>query len=251
VLGYRNPLGNSDGDLVARLPVSGATITTPVRSETELGEVLGQLCPEATFEQAEIHEIYVELGRLHGCWSAEQTRLDIAPLQLALNTIGKNLGTVADTLQPPQTGLYEIDDIAIVSRLTAILAANPEIGSQQRAEDLIVSFQRDAARIANACQIAAVDFGWADGKAGRPKLRWHDDFTRLLLAIAHRGGIKPKLGKDRITGVRTGWLVTAARLLETFFDPAMRSSEAEACGKRLDRSRRTIKQQNGQNPSLT
>lgn len=235
---------------MARLPVSGATISSLVRSETELGEVLGQLCPEVTFEKVENHDIYVELGRLHGLWSSEQSRLHVAPLQLALNTIGKNLGMVANTLRPPQTGLCEIDDIAIVSQLKAILAANPEIGSQQRAEDLIMSLQKDAATVADACRIAAVDFSWADGKAGRPKLQWYDDFTNLLFAIARRGGIKPKLGKDRITGVRTGWLVTAAQQLETFFDPAMRSPEAEACGKRLDRSRRTIKQQIGQKPSL-
>jgi hypothetical protein len=125
-------------------------------------------------------------------------RLDIAPLQAALTAIGKSLDKIEKTFAARQTGLREIHDIQIVSQLAKILAVNPEIGSQQRADDLIASFQRDAARIGDACRIAAIDFGWADGKAGRPKLQWYDDFTALLLKIARRGGVKPRFGKDQV-----------------------------------------------------
>lgn len=235
---------------MARLPASGVTIATPLRNEAELGDVLARLCPEVTFEKAQIRNIYSKLGRLHGLGSAERSRLDIAPLEAALRAIGSSLETIASTLSAHQTGLREIRDIKIVSQLATILAVNPEIGSRQRADELIASFQRDAARMAQACRIAAAGFSWDVGKAGRPKLHWYDDFTGLLLEIAQRGGIKPKLGKDRITGVRTGWLLGAAQELETFFDPAMRSPDAEACAKRLERARKARKQQIRQNPSL-
>jgi hypothetical protein len=211
--------------------------------------VLEQLCPEVSFDKIQIHKIYIEIGRLHGRWSAEQSRLDIAPLESRLNAIARSLDTIVNTLNAHQTGFREIHDIKIVSQLAKILSANPEIDSRQRADELIASFQKDAAKISDACRIAAADFGWDVGKGGRPKLDWYDDFTSLLVEIARKGAIKPRLGKDRITGVRTGWLLRAARELETFFDPEMRSPDAEACGKRLERSRRTIKQQVGQNPS--
>jgi hypothetical protein len=68
-------------------------------------------------------------------------------------------------------------------------------------------------------------------------LSWYDDFKTLLFKIARSGGAEPSLGKDRITSERTGWLVEAAQKLEMFFDPAMRSPDAESCGKRLERAK--------------
>jgi len=58
-------LENFSGYLMARLPVSGVTISAPLRSEWELGEVLEQLCPEVSFDKIQIHKIYIDIGRLH------------------------------------------------------------------------------------------------------------------------------------------------------------------------------------------
>jgi hypothetical protein len=55
--------------------------------------------------------------------------------------------------------------------------------------------------------------------------------------IAVEAGIKPSLYKDRISNERGGWLPDAALALETFLHPDMRSSGAEARGKRLDRNK--------------
>ena len=83
---------------------------------------------------------------------------------------------------------------------------------------------------------------------GRAPLRWYDEFTALLLNIAEKAGVEPSLGKDRITRTRTGWLFEAAQALEAFLDPYMRSLSGEACGKRLERSRRRLAKAHRQNP---
>jgi hypothetical protein len=130
-----------------------------------------------------------------------------------------------------------------------ILALDPEVGSRQQADKLIASFRGDAAKLAHACLVVAHDLKQRVGKDGRPPAGWHDDFTSLLLAIAEAGGLEPQLLKDRITGLRHGWLLDAAQALEAFLDPQMRSPSAEACGKRLERSKTRLKQKHRQNPS--
>jgi hypothetical protein len=97
--------------------------------------------------------------------------------------------------------------------------------------------------------VSARDLKQRVGKSGRPQSDWYDDFTRLLLDIAHKAGVKPRLSKDRSFGTRAGWLLDAAQTLETFLDPQMRSPSAEACGKRLERANKNLKQQPGQNLS--
>jgi hypothetical protein len=82
---------------------------------------------------------------------------------------------------------------------------------------------------------------------GRPVLDWYDDFTALLLDIANMAGVKPTMRKDRISGVRSGWLFEAAQALEPFLYPDMRSPSAEACGTRLERSMRRLRQRARQN----
>jgi hypothetical protein len=86
--------------------------------------------------------------------------------------------------------------------------------------------------------VAYADLNQKALNEGRAPLRWYDEFTALLLKIAEKAGVDPSLGKDRITRTRTGWLFEAAQALEAFLDPYMRSPSAEACGKRLERSRK-------------
>jgi hypothetical protein len=78
---------------------------------------------------------------------------------------------------------------------------------------------------------------------------WYDEFTALLLEVADTAGVEPRLGKDGISGAWVGWLLGAAQALEAFLDPQMRSPSAEACGKRLERSKKRLKQKHRQNPT--
>jgi hypothetical protein len=234
---------------MARLPTSGSTVATPLRTEADLGTVLSKLCPDGKFSASYKKAIYGRLGPIIGQWSAEDNRPDVAPLAKTFTATGKELKKLAKILSGHETGLRETRDIAIVSQLVTILARDPEIGSRQQADKLIASFRGDAAKVAHACLVAARDLKQTIGKIGRPQSEWHDQFTALLLEIAETAAVEPRLSKDRISDARKGWLLDAALALETFLDPQMRSPSAEACGKRLERSKTRLKQTHGQNPS--
>ena len=113
---------------------------------------------------------------------------------------------------------------------------------------MIASLRTDAAKVAHACWFAASELKTRVGKDGRPRLEWYDEFTALLLEVAETAGVEPRLNKDRISGERGGWLLDAAQLIETFLDLKMRSPSAEACGKRLERTKTRLKQKHRQNP---
>jgi hypothetical protein len=211
--------------------------------------VLAQLCPDGKFSESDITEFYARLKEIIGQWSAEDNRLDIAPLAQTFTAMGKELKKVAEILRGHETGLHEIHDIAVVSQLAMILALDPEVGSRQQADNLIASFQGDAAKLADACLVAARDLKRTVGKSGRPLPEWYDEFTALLLAVAETAGVEPRLGKNGISGAWVGWLLNAAQALEAFLDPQMRSPSAEACGKRLVRSKTRLRQKHRQNPT--
>src|SRR6266481_5799856 len=221
----------------------------PIAHATILANVLAQLCPEAKFSESDISEFYRRLARIIGQWSAEDDRLDIAPLVKTITAMGKELKKVAEILSGHETGFHEIHEIAIVSQLAMILAQDPEVGSRPQADKLISSFRGDAAKLAHACLVAAHDLKQTVGESGRPQAEWHDEFVALLLEVAETARVEPRLSKDRISGGRVGWLLDAAQALEAFLDPQMRSPSAEACGKRLERSKMRLKQRHRQNPS--
>ena len=211
--------------------------------------MLIELCPDAQFSASDMGAVHGRLGRIIGRRSAEDNRLDIAPLAKTFTAVSRELQKVADMLSGHETGLHEIHDIEIVSQLISILALDPEVGSRRQADELIASFRGDAAKLAHACLVAAHDLKQTVGESGRPQAEGYDEFTTLLLEIAEKAGVEPRLRKDRISGARTGWLLDAAQALETFLDPRMRSPSAEACGKRLERSKTRLKQTQRQNPS--
>lgn len=234
---------------MARLPTSGATVATPVRGKAYLRKVLIELCPDAQFRTSDTNEFYRRLGEIIGLWSAEEDRLDIAPLIKTFEAMSKELNKAGKILSGHETGIREVRDTEIVSQLATILELDPEVGSRQQAENLIASFRVDAAKLAHACLVTARDLKLTVvGKSGAPSQDWHVEFTALLLQIAKIAGIEPRLSKDRISGSRGGWLQDAAQALEALLNPKMRSPTAEACGKRLERSKTRLKQMHRQNP---
>jgi hypothetical protein len=226
---------------MARVPTSGATTVTPNRTEAELRKVLGELCPEAEFSASSVKNFYRRLGAIIGRWSAEQNRLNSLSVARALTAISKNVAAAAGTLSAHQTGMHESRDIEVVSQLKIVLIADPEVGSLQKADE-IISSREDPTKLAEACLIAARNLKNQVGKSGRPQADWHDDFTALLYDIAKKSGTQPNLSKHRSTGKRGGWLFDAARRLESFLDQKMVTGGEEATGTRLDRSKRRLKQ---------
>jgi hypothetical protein len=114
---------------------------------------------------------------------------------------------------------------------------DPEIGSLAR--DRLTSFRRDANSISHACLNAAFDLPSGAEKRGRRAKDWYHSFAALLLSIAMDAGISPTLYKDRQSEHESpkGWMLDAARELETFLPTAMCSPSDVARYKRLERSK--------------
>jgi hypothetical protein len=230
-----------------KLPTRGASIATPRRDERELKLALIELGVGGAFDDSAIHELYLRIAKIHGAWLSEQEAAGVSPVAKALRSIGRNLIDASEFLSGQETGLRTHIEIEATSQAARILALDPSVRSLTKARVLISAFQLEAARIGYACTVAYADLNLKAANEGRAPLLWYDEFTALLLDIADKAGVEPALGKDRMSGARTGWLFKAAQALECFLDPFMRSPSAEACGKRLERSKRRLAQPKRQN----
>jgi hypothetical protein len=231
---------------MTRLPTRGSTVASPSREGAALHASLVGLGVGDFFDEGSCHELYLRLARIVGRWTAEEERLESSSIVNALISTGKHLDEIARMLAGHETGLQCSGDMEMVSQLAEYMALDPTVGSIVRAKQLFASFRHDAARIAHTSLVAAADLSSRPGERGRPRLGWYDDFTELLLKIARKAAVEPSSRKDRKTRERSGWLFDAALALETFLHPHMRSPSAEACGQRLDRSRRRLRQRTRQ-----
>jgi len=228
---------------MSRRPRRGSSIVLPCRDEDELKLVLSNLHIGQALDPVLVHDWYYRLGEIIGLWFSEEERKQEArPVEKALLSTAKNLTEVSKLLSGHETGFRTGVEIAVASETAKYLALDPAVGSLAEAQKLVSSFQRDAARIAHVALVAYTALADQSAGRGRPALGWYDDFTALLLDMAKKGGIEPTLRKDRISGARGGWLFEAAQALESFLFPHMRSQSPEACGKRLERSRRRLRE---------
>ena len=231
-----------------RLAKRGASLLTPRRTEGDLKTALCELGVASRFDDAAIHNSYVRIAQVCGSWFSEQEATKSSPVSKALRSTGKILLEASQLFSGHETGLRTRVEIEVTSQVAGILALDPSVGSVGDAKTLISRFQEEAAKIGHACMVAYADLNRKAADEGRAPLLWYDEFTALLLDIAAKAEVDPTLGKDRITSARTGWLFEAARALEPFLFKFMRSPSAEACGKRLERSRRRLNRLKRQNP---
>jgi hypothetical protein len=234
---------------MARLPTGGAAICSPRREEGDLKRVLSDLGLAHVLDDTAVHHLYLKIGAILGRWQSERDRLEVSLVAKTLLSTAKNLGEASSLLSGHETGLRRSLEMAVTSQVAKYLALDPTVGSFPKAQALITTFQRDAARIAHVCMVARAALPDGPDKRGRRSLDWYDEFVALLLELADKAGVTPTLRKDRVTGVRSGWLLDAARTLETFLYPPMHSRTAEACGKRLERSRRRLQHAGRHNSS--
>jgi hypothetical protein len=230
---------------MARLSDSGASIATPLKDEGVLHLVLSDLGAHG-FDPAAVHELYVKLSIIIGLWLSEQNRVEVVPVAKALLAAAKSLNEASSVLGGLEEGFHSDIEIAVASRAAQTLALDPTVGSLRKAQEIICLFRQDAARIAHVCMVARADLPDRPDESGRRVLDWYDDFTALLLDLASKAdGARTRWrGRDR---VRIGWLLEAAQALEPFLYREMRSPSAEACGKRLQRSRKRLRRAKGQN----
>jgi hypothetical protein len=232
---------------MSRLPKSGAWIVSPVRDEDVLGRALSDLRLARAVGPATIHDTYLKLGQIIGQWMSEQQQLEVSTVARSLLSTSRSLNDACVVLGGIETGIHTDLEIAVASRIAHYLALEPGVDSIVEARALISSFRQQALRIAHVCMVARADLP-EDGpqRRGRPALDWYDDFTALLLHLADKAGVEPTFQKDRTSGQRTGWLVEAAQALESFLWQEMRSPSHEARGKRLERSRRRLRDRHRQ-----
>ena len=231
-----------------RLLSSGASIVLPFRDEGELKRALFDLHVSQSLDPAVIHDVYGKLGLIIGEWFSERAeRIEASPIAKALLSTAKHLSAASRLLSGHETGFRTSVEIGVTSETARYLALDPTVGSQAQAQEIVSTFQQEAARIAHVSLVAYAALADQSADRGRPALEWYDDFTALLLEIAVKADVEPTLRKDRITGARSGWLFEAAQALESFLYPEMRSPSAEACGTRLDRSKRRLRRRTRQN----
>jgi hypothetical protein len=224
---------------------------TPCREESELKRVLSELCRGSIFDDAAVHQYYMTLASLIGGWLSERARLETVPVKNALLTMAKNLGEASALLSGLETGVRTDIEIAVASRVQNLMALNPTIGSRDSARAILGSFRRDAVSISHTCMVAAADLPSLPEKRGRKTKDWYDSFTTLLLSIAEKAGFRPTLYKDREAKGEppAGWLLDAARELETFLPAEMRSPSDVARYKRLERGKDSLGKTRRQNSS--
>jgi len=223
-----------------QLPIRGASVATPKLGEDELRRALSQLGVIAVYSDADVHELYLGLGALYGAWIAEQESREILPVARALLKTGKSLNEASRLLNGHATGFRTQTEREVTSQVIAVLGSNPTVRGAERAKDIIEGFQADATIVGESCLIAYADLSRKAPNEGRPREKWYDDFTAILLGIAKKAGINPNLNKDRLSKKRGGWLFEAAQALEPFLHRHMRSVSPEACGKRLERTRKRL-----------
>jgi hypothetical protein len=231
---------------MTRLRTSGVTIATPHRGEGELHRVLSELHVGDAFDAAAVHDLYSKLGAIIGQWMSEQQRLEASSVAGSLLLTARSLNEASLVLGGFETGFHSDLEIAVASRIAKYLALDPRVSSLAKAQEVISSFRQEAARIAHVCMVARADLPDRPGERGRRALHWYDDFTALLLEVAKEADLKPTFRKDRGTGARSGWLFEGAQALESFLYPEMRSPSPEACGKRLERSQRRLRERERQ-----
>jgi hypothetical protein len=234
---------------MVRFPSGGSGIASPLRDEVELRRVLADLCTSYTFDELAIHEIYSKLGIIIGKWLSEQERVEVDPVTKALLRMATNLSEVSRLMSGLETGLRDSFENTVASHVAKYLALEPTVGSAGKAQELMSSLRRQADQVSHVCMVGYVDLSQKTGKRGRLASEWYDDFTALLLEVAAKAGVEPKNNKNRATKIRSGWLFDAAMALEPLFYREMRSPSAEACGKRLERSRERLRAPARQKPS--
>jgi hypothetical protein len=227
-----------------RLKKSGASLVTPALSVSELKAALDALGVGEKFNDKAVSDIYFKISAVIGVWRDDLNAQDASETAKAFLSTARNLEKASTLLSGRQTGLRTSLEIYVTNEMVRLLALDPTV---RNAEMTVDTFCEQAAKIAHACMVAYVELT-EKGARGRPGFGWYDDFTKLLIEIAAQGGAKPSIGRDRITGERTGWLLDAAGALEPFLDPYMRSQSREARAKRIERSKRRLRFEKRQKP---
>jgi hypothetical protein len=236
-----------------RIRPRGSSIASAYQHDSakESGEAsfrakISGICPGHLFDDETLGQLYAMFGGVIGKWFSEIGQPELLPIATRLATTARSLDLLAQRLSSFE-GFQSSEDIEFALLVRQALAHNPLVGNLDRAHEKLASFQAQCSEMAQVFWLACITLKEERGQPGRPRIEWYDDFTALLFKLASLANIEPTFYKDRISGERRGWLFEAAQVLEVLFYPPMRSETPEACGKRLERSSKRLKQRNRQN----
>jgi hypothetical protein len=174
-----------------------------------------------------------------------EAKLQTKDIGGVLRAIARDFRSHERTLRGRQTGLRQSFEIEVANRIREVLSKNPEIKIE--ADEFLSDSCDRIGAISDACLIAARDLELNRAEAGKKAIDWFDDFTRVLVNVAEKNGIRPTIENDRDTGKPKGRFFELAAGFERLLYPEMRSPSPSALAKRLSRSLARLK--HGQNRS--
>lgn len=156
-----------------------------------------------------------------------------------LRAIARDFQSHEAALRGRQTGLQQSHGIEVASRIRDVLTKNPEIKID--ADEFLRDSCDRISTISDACLIAARDLELNKAEAGKKAIDWFDDFTRALVNLAEKNGMRPTVENDRRTRKPKGRFFALATGIERLLYPEMRSPSPSALAKRLSRSLARLK----------
>jgi hypothetical protein len=166
-------------------------------------------------------------------------RLQTRAIATTLKAIGTDFQKAGQILRGLHTGFHEGHQVEAATRIREALEKNRELKTS--ADEFLQDFCDRMNAVSQACLVAAADLKSIKSKAGQKPIDWYDDFTRVLVLIAERNGIRTTVVTDRVTGKPGGRFLELGAAFERLLYPRMRSPSRAALAKRLQRSLRRVK----------
>jgi hypothetical protein len=208
---------------VAQVVSTGSSFASLYELETNLARAVADLGlqPLSSSDEAEIRSrLGYVIGRGLDRIAATKKlnpegKLHTKDIAGILRAIGRDFQSHEAALRGRQTGLRQPHEIEVANRIREVLSKNPEIKID--ADEFLSDSCDRISTISHACLIAARDLQSSKARAGKKSIDWFDDFTRALVNIAEKNGIRPTVENDRDTGKPKGRFLSLLLVSNVYF----------------------------------
>jgi hypothetical protein len=169
-------------------------------------------------------------------------------LRRALRKLANLLDEASETLVAAGWGGHHALDRLLLLFLTGAISNDGKNGTRS-AHQLIREFRADLQRIAQAARVAdQTVMNLRNGRAGRPTLSWHNEFTAAVIRVWAVNAIKDTITTrpgERGPERSGAFLNTAWELQQRLLDSRMRARTLNALAQRLERSKKRLRKAHG------